>query len=106
MAKKKANRKYNRRKNVNETLDQALKDGYNKVANEVAQQEIQEVSRASERSSIFLDDCRVSVRNLTDVKLLNERGRLRTRIYELRQTLETLENLSFQMYREAEYRKL
>lgn len=84
-----------------ETLDKALTD------NEVAQQEVkEEVMRASERSSIFLDDCRVPVRNLTDVKLLNERGRLSTKIYELRRTLEYLENLSFQMYREAEYRKL
>lgn len=115
MAKKamKAKRKYNRRKNVNEpnlvseTLDQALKNAeYNKVVDEVATQELLQPNRASERASIFLDDCRVPVRNLTDVKLLNERGRLSVKIYELRRTLESLENLSYQMFHEAEYRKL
>jgi hypothetical protein len=105
---KKAKRKYTRRKNVigyNELPKIKNSKVYNPNGDNLGQEVAQDI-RASERSSIFIDDCRVRVRELTDTKLLNERGRVSVRIFELRRTLETLENLSYQMSREAEYRKL
>jgi hypothetical protein len=102
---KKTKRKYTRRKNVELPKIENAK-AFNPNGGNLGVQETLEVNRASERSSIFIDDCRVRVRELTDTKLLNERGRVSVRIFELRRTLETLENLSYQMSREAEYRKL
>jgi hypothetical protein len=114
---KKAKRKYTRRENVEIPkieLNRNSKDAknfnaFNPNGGDLGRGDTPEVVqdiRASERSSIFIDDCRVRVRELTDTKLLDERGRVSVRIFELRRTLETLENLSYQMGREAEYRKL
>ena len=108
MAKKmrpKKKRKYTRRKNVEEkiTFQTQIKD----ITNEMKSSEApQEPRRASENSYIFLDGCKLLIRNMSDVKLNDEHAKVYNRAQEVRHSLEFMESLQFNMSMEQRFRGL
>jgi len=84
--------------------------GIDKLGQGVTAQQVplqpQDVRRASVNTYMFIQGNRVYIRNLDDITLINESGRLRTRCFELNYELATFEELSVQMNREKEFREL